>query len=500
MKTGMILIGMAVVLASAVVGGAFGGDIQGNEQGAAQSEVCEHVIKRADCPFCTPSLVESRGFCSEHGVPEALCVKCHPYLETVFKAKSDWCTAHNVPESQCTICNPKAVTAASGSVVKQEAAARRSQLAPNARCTKTKTLVRLSSADITRTAGLDFVTVEKQQITQTIKRNAEIAYTGTRYARLASRAPGVVSEIRTDLGNPVSAGDVVAVVDSMDLGTAKAEVLRAIETVNLWEANAKRERSLVDRGIGTEREALGSETKLAESRIDLSKTRQRLRNLGLSHEQIEATERDRDTSSLLPLLAPFDGMVVERTAVVGEVVEPRSPFLAVADTKIMWAMIDLFAEDLVSVTNGQEVALVVDGLRGESFSGRITWISTQLDSRTRTLKARAELDNADGLLRAGMFGQVNIVGRSEEPAVAVPKEAVQWDGCCNVVFVKANDDGTVFQPKQVRLGYEAPDFYEVRSGLEPGEAVVTRGSFLLKTEILKGAIGAGCCAVEHLKK
>jgi hypothetical protein len=68
---------------------------------------CEHGIAQAKCPFCTPSLIESEGFCGGHNVAEALCVKCRPFLEVAFKAKGDWCAEHNTPESQCVVCNPR---------------------------------------------------------------------------------------------------------------------------------------------------------------------------------------------------------------------------------------------------------------------------------------------------------------------------------------------------------------------------------------------------------
>jgi len=67
---------------------------------------CEHTIAKSKCPFCTPSVIESDGFCKEHDVAEALCVKCRPYLEAAFKAKGDWCNEHGTPESQCVECNP----------------------------------------------------------------------------------------------------------------------------------------------------------------------------------------------------------------------------------------------------------------------------------------------------------------------------------------------------------------------------------------------------------
>jgi cobalt-zinc-cadmium efflux system membrane fusion protein len=328
----------------------------------------------------------------------------------------------------------------------------------------------------------------------------EVAYNANRYARLSSRAAGVVAEVGKDLGEKVRKGEVLAIIDSTDLGAAKAELLQAIETVNLWDANARRERDLLDKGAGIEREALEAETRLAEARIAVSKAQQRLRNLGLSKEQIEAVQKDADTSSLLPIAASFDGIVVERTAVIGEVVEPGKPLLSIADTNVMWAMVDLSEADLAIARPGQAAAVTVDGLPGRSFPGRLTWISTQVDPKTRTLKARIELDNGDGMLRANMFGRAKITAEEGRVAITVPKEAVQWEGCCNVAFVKADEEGTAFHPARLVLAFDAGDRYEVAQGLEPGDMIVTRGSFILKNEILKNSVGAGCCEVDHLKK
>ena len=148
-------------------------------------------------------------------------------------------------------------------------------------------------------------------------------------------------------------------------------------------------------------------------------------------------------------------------------------------------------KDGAKIEPGQSVVLKVVGLRGEAFGGRIARVSTHVDPRTRTLKARAVVTNSEGLLRANMFGAALITIHDKRPVLVVPKGAVQWEGCCNVVFVKRSD--TLYEPRKVRLGYETDRFYEVKSGVEPGETVVTQGSFLLKTEILKGSIGAGCC-------
>jgi cobalt-zinc-cadmium efflux system membrane fusion protein len=93
-----------------------------------------------------------------------------------------------------------------------------------------------------------------------------------------------------------------------------------------------------------------------------------------------------------------------------------------------------------------------------------------------------------------MFAKASIAVRDHQPALVVPVDSVQWEGCCNVVFVKRSD--VLYEPRKVMLGVNTGSVYEVLHGVQAGEEIVTQGSFLLKTEILKGSIGAGCCEVD----
>jgi len=469
--------------------------------GNEESQDCSHQLSRDDCPFCNPGLVETKGACIEHGVPEALCTKCNLALIAAFKATGDWCAGHNVPESQCAICNPDLLgshdsaeepspSSPSVELVRMPELPRNQRL-PAVTCQTNTLTVQFRSPEIARAAGLEYARVESRAVTQTILCNAEVTYDANRYAHLASRAPGVVREVSKDLGQAVTTGETLAIVDSSDLGTAKAEYLQTLAFVSLWERNYAREKRLLESKVATERDVLEAETRLTESRIGLSRASQRLSTLGLSDAQLEEVFKKQDTSSFLPLLAPFSGVVVERSAVVGEVVDTQKPLLSVADTSLMWAMLDIYESDLPKVRNGQAVVFEAEGLPGERRGGRVTWVSSHVDRRTRTLKVRAEITNQDGLLRAGMFGKAIITLRKNEAALVVPKESVQWEGCCNVVFVKRSE--VSFEPRKVKLGYETDRFFVVEQGLNEGETIVTTGSFLLKTEILKGSIGAGCC-------
>jgi cobalt-zinc-cadmium efflux system membrane fusion protein len=289
-------------------------------------------------------------------------------------------------------------------------------------------------------------------------------------------------------------GETLAIVDSSDLGTAKAEYLQAQALMHLTRKNDARQKRLMESNVATERDILEAETRLAESHIALSRASQRLRNLGFSDDQLETISEKRDTSSLLPLRSPFKGIVVERSAVLGEVVDSKAPLFAIADTARMWVMLDIYESDIPRVLTGQPVVFEAEGLPGEQRGGSITWISSHVEKRTRTLKVRSEIANPGGLLRSGMFGKGIISVRKDESALLVPKGSVQWEGCCNIVFVKHSD--VLFEPRKVKLGYEMDRFFVVEDGLEEGEEIVTVGSFLLKTEILKGSIGAGCCEID----
>lgn len=461
-----------------------------------------------------------KGWCNGHSLPESVCTRCEGSLIQKFQDAGDWCKEHKLPETQCTKCHPEVAarwarlnpanmidnhnsggreaTNSPSHAPERNGTARRAALLPSPTCRNSLTPVKLQSPEVVRTAGLQFKQIKEMPLTATIKRNAEVTYNLNRYARLSSRASGVVVDVLHDLGDAVTTGEPLTVIDSTELGSAKADYLQGLSSTQLWQQTAARQRSLADQGIGAKSEALEAENKLAEAQIAQSRARQRLRNLGIAEEDIESLERSQNTSSHLQLKSPFDGIIVERSAVSGEVVDTSMIVFAVANTQTMWAMIDLFEADVLDVELGQQIVFALDSLPGHTFTGKITWISAQLDPKTRTLKARAEIANETGLLRANTFGHAQIAIRHGERALFIPKEAIQWDGCCNTVFIKSNEEGTLFQPTPVRLGIDTDNDYEALSGVKAGDVLVTTGSYLLKTEILKGSIGAGCC--DHVEK
>ncbi len=158
----------------------------------------------------------------------------------------------------------------------------------------------------------------------------------------------------------------------------------------------------------------------------------------------------------------------------------------------MWTTAELSPADAKKVRVGQGVALLPDGVMGEPIVGAVSWISTEVSEKTRTVQVRAEVANPDGRLRARMFGRASITTSSKPSALTVPTSAVQPDGSINLVFVRLNDE--VYRPRVVTLGGSAGLFVEILSGLNAGETVATQGSYFLASQANRGKLGAGCCA------
>ena len=248
---------------------------------------------------------------------------------------------------------------------------------------------------------------------------------------------------------------------------------------------------LAGAGLASEQELLDARIAAGAAEIELAAAAHRLRALGLTDAQLELIATSRDSSGRLTLVAPFAGQVVALAAVVGEQAGTDAPLVAVADTSTVWAMLDVPEADAPQVHVGQSVQFSVEGLSGEVFGGQVTWVAPQVHRPTRTVPVRAELPNPAGQLRDGQFGRAAIRVLDGEPRLVLPTSAVQWDGCCNLAFVR--HDEQTFRPRKLRLAGRVGAGYVVAAGMAPGDVVVTTGSFLLKTEILRGSIGAGCC-------
>ena len=212
-----------------------------------------------------------------------------------------------------------------------------------------------------------------------------------------------------------------------------------------------------------------------------SSARQKLKLFDISEDQIAELEKTRQPQRTLRVNAPIDGVVVEKMAVKGQMVDAGMKLYRLADLSIVWVQSQIYEQDLALLKLGQEAEVSLSYLPDRKFRGRITYIYPTVDEKTRTARVRMEFHNPGLFLKPGMFATVEIHAELEPEALLVPDTAVLRSGDKNTVFVAL--DGGKFEPRSVTLGARSEgDQIQVLSGLKEGERVVTSGQFMLDSE------------------
>lgn len=309
-----------------------------------------------------------------------------------------------------------------------------------------------------------------------------------RLAHVASRVEGRLVRVPAVLGADVAGGEVLAVVDSVELGEAKAAYLGARARHEVARRRFERESDLHRDRISSEQEVLDAEAAFRVTAAELAASRERLALLGLSDGVIAGLAWEDGELSLAPVRAPFAGRIVSREATLGELVSPRDTLFTLADLSAVWLWIDLYERDLAHVEKGRRVEVRLDAWPDETFTGELAYVADRVDSESRTVRARVDLPNPRGRLKPGMFARVTLAstGAATE-ALAVPRVALQRDGERAIVFVRTAPG--VFERREVEVGRVTERLVEIVAGVTPGEEVVTEGAFLLRSQSSADQLG-----------
>lgn len=422
-----------------------------------------------------------------------------------------WCRDHGAPEATCIVCRGLKVTASPPSLKVKGLPALDEPQAEG----KPRPIVQVPTMEVLRVAGVQTTPAEVRPLIETIEANAESGYDMTRYAQVGSRAPGFAALVRVKAGESVKKGAVLGLVDSAEVGKAKAELLQAAASLESKRAALERVKTSTTAGFRNKSEQIAAEAEVKEARIRLFNSRQALTSLGLvvpeamlegvpdekdvqflglPSEVVSGLDASTTSSNLLPIVSPLDGLIVSQAIVPGETVDSARALFVVADTRRMWVTAELSPVDAAKIRVGQELSFRPDGIDEESICGSVSWISTEVSEKTRTVQVRAEVANPDGRLRARMFGRATITIASKPSVLTVPAEALQPDGNTNLVYVRLNDE--VYRPRVVTLGCRTGGYIEILSGLSAGESIATEGSYFLAAQANRAKLGAGCCANE----
>jgi membrane fusion protein, heavy metal efflux system len=365
------------------------------------------------------------------------------------------CPEHNVLLEECGICKPQlAVALKIGESLK----------------------VRLASKDSAGIAGVQTAPVTVGTIADGVECYAEMTFNQNKLAQITAPVGGILQEVSADLGSKVEEKQTVAKIWSASIAEAVAKAVLSHQTL-------ERERKL-------RAERVTSEKDLQQAEAEHRAACQQLRTLGFTEEQIDVLGSKPQEQVLMEVRAPFAGEIVERNAVRGALVEPGKSLFTVADRSVMWAMLNIPEAVLGRVKVGQTVELRLGALPGQMFTGKLTWIGAEVDEKSRMARARVEVANLEGVLKARMFAQARILTRTADQALLLPSAAIQRIEGKSFVFVKLAED--MFEARVVRTGAKFDGWVEISEGLKAGEVVAVEHVFPLKSAFLISRLGAGC--------
>ncbi|HLK50296.1 MAG TPA: efflux RND transporter periplasmic adaptor subunit [Bryobacteraceae bacterium] len=325
--------------------------------------------------------------------------------------------------------------------------------------------------------GVEYGTAEYETTRDSIRAAARVTLDETRIAKVQAKLEGWIDQVFVDFtGKLVKKGDPLLAIYSPEALATQQEFLLAI----------KAQRDMQDNPV---REMLGSTENLVGA------ARKRLQLWDISDAQIDQIGRTGETIQNLTLYSPISGFVMERNAFSKQRVNADTILYTVADLSTVWVVADVFEYEAANVRVGQPATLTLDYLPGRVFRGRVSYILPGVDPATRTLKVRIQFDNPDFVLKPDMYGQVDLQTGGVRRLV-VPQSAVLNSGDRQVIFVDRGNG--FFEPRQVRIGEQTDGRIEIRSGLKPGERIVTSGNFLIDSESqLKSAATAGADHDQH---
>lgn len=401
-------------------------------------------------------------------------------------------------------------------------------------------LVRLNSEALTA-AGIEIESVTHRPAMNKLLVSGAVELNPETTEMATALVGGRIEKVYYGVGDRVRKGAVLAIISSPQLAQMHgrmheartryelaqrnlARVQRSENRVAVLQAKARldeatstlnRTRRLIELGAGAGKDLVAAETayktakaeyefqtnialnkelqeakaEVETSRVDLKHIQDELRALGVTVNSTGADDHSKNTS-LVAVRSPLSGIVTERRFNAGAGIEPAVPIFSISNLDTVYVIANVPEANLggLQVGSPAEITAPVAG----TFSGRVSYIDPRLDETTRTAKVRLEVNNPKAMLRAGMFVEVDFFYKSVQASfyeTVVPSAAVQRSGDKTIVFVPREGELGAFEVREVEAGPDLNGFTKVISGLNPGEKVVTKGSFALKTQLEKASLG-----------
>jgi len=310
--------------------------------------------------------------------------------------------------------------------------------------------------------------VEVKQLSSKVTTNGVLATNETSEYIVTTRINGWIEKLYVNYtGQQISKGSKLMDIYSPELVSAQQELLTALSYQN----------SVNESSLNSIRESGNELVKNSMRKLEL---------LEVSDDEIKRLIDTKEVKTYLTLYAQKSGTVLEKNIVDGQKVMGGMPLLKIANLSTLWLMADIYEYELAKVKVGSKASVIFDFLPGKIYEGRVSFIYPTLDTKSRTVKIRIELNNR-GELKPSMFANITIEGENLGSKPVVPENAIIRSGLKDVVIISLGDGK--FKPQEVKLGGYANGYYQVLSGLSEGNTIVTSAQFLIDSESnLKAAI------------
>jgi cobalt-zinc-cadmium efflux system membrane fusion protein len=314
-------------------------------------------------------------------------------------------------------------------------------------------------------------------------------------AQVGSLVQGRVKEVFVTVGAGVKAGQELMHIEGLEVGEIKSDFIKARAQLTYAETNFERQKTLQAEKVGSQKAFLEAQSEYNKALAGFDAEDKKIHSIGLTDSDVvtfvqrASLENNGHTPGVLPIKAPIAGTVVERNVVIGQLVDASSTAFRIINSSTLWADGQAYEKDIQRLSGQTDVVLTVTAFPAEKFPGKIIYVSPVVDEQSRTITVRASIPNRGGRLKPQMFGELHIPVGSAATGLVIPLESVQREDAEMFVFVATSD--TTFERRAVRLGLSMDGMVEVKEGIRPGESVVTKGSFQLKSELLKEALEEG---------
>lgn len=350
--------------------------------------------------------------------------------------------------------------------------------------------VRLASPDVAGKAGIRTTKPQQVSLANGTSLHGRVIFDREKLAYITSLANGVIRKAHVHPGANVGKGDVLIEIAMPELSNLKAEFVTAIAQLEQFEAAYMREKDLLERGITSRQEFQQAEAEFLGVQNKVDKYRNQLVNFGLSKGDLNNLAHTRDANAVVALRAPFAGVVTDLQTAIGESVNAGKVLVTVADLDSLWLELSIPESRIYQAEVGSTIQARFDGLPGKVFTGRLFQVGSEVDERSRTLNALAEVANPGHRLKVGMFGTMQILAAEATTQLMIPADAVQSIDGLPYIFIWNESD--LFELRRVETGTHQNGLLAVVAGLDLDDQVVVSQGFALKSEVLKARLGASC--------